>query len=177
MDKIEELIGENKKLELLKSRRDGDSICHVAASFGSINVFKKYSKDLSKDYFRNTENGDTWLHVAFKKDKDEIARYILENFKDLALEHTKNDEGETVIKSAISSPPGSESAKRRSRVLHTIAAAGLTKLIPSDLSVRDVDPDNSILHTAAQHGHLDTVRHLISVLEGKNYRKKGLRKY
>ena len=161
---------------MLKDRKAGDSICHVAARNGSVNVFKKYSrdlKDLSPEYVRNTKNDETWLHAAFKADKDEIARYIFENFQDLASNYI----GETIIKSTASSATSSEFIKKRSRVLHTIAAVGLTELIPSDFSLDDVDQSDSILHTAAQHGHLDSVTKMIDVLEGKQLTKEDKEKF
>ena len=54
---------------------------------------------------------------------------------------------------------------------------GLTELVPGDFSLDDVDPSNSILHTAAQHGHLGLVTEMTNVLEGKKLNKKEKKKF
>ena len=61
--------------------KNGDSICHVAAEFGSMTVFNEFhSRDIKN--FRNDKTGDTWLDTALRKNQYKIAQKIISRYPD-----------------------------------------------------------------------------------------------
>ena len=78
------------------------SICHIASQSGSIRVIQEFGKILVNDNFKN-KKGDTWLHVAVKFGKLEVARYLLKNFRDEILHSKFNKRGENFLDIALSS--------------------------------------------------------------------------
>ena len=163
-----------KPKETPTTGQDEDTICHVAASHGSLKVLKEFGPNLKEKHFVN-KHRDTWLHVAFKSSQKEIARYILDNFKEQVEAHPLNDKSETVIDVAVSSAQAQVDAtlKKRNTLLHTIASTGLTMLIDSlgSIEIGDFEVQNNlletVLHTAAKGGHKNAVRELISLAESK----------
>ena len=64
MQEVKKMI-EQSKISVEEKLGKGDSICHIAAQYGSIEIFKEFERSLVKNNFVNQE-GDTWLHVAFR---------------------------------------------------------------------------------------------------------------
>ena len=158
-----------------------NTICHVAASHGKLEVLKEFGPDLIKNHFAN-KNGDTWLHAAFRSSQREIAHYILDTFIEHVEAHTP-ETSETIIDVAVASAQQADTtSKKRNTLLHTIASTGSTMLIDSldSITISDFEVQNNFLetvfHTAAKRGHKDAVRKLVSLAEGKKPNKNQLKK-
>ena len=81
--------------------KNGNSICHVAAKYGKLNVLRKYGKILMGKKFIN-EVGDSWLHEAARYGQIEVAIFIIETFREsLKNEGNVNNRGENFVDGAL----------------------------------------------------------------------------
>ena len=101
--KLVETILRNKSKSAKDIRgKNGNSICHVAAKYGSLNVLKGYGKALVQEKFLN-EVRDSWLHVAARYGQTDVAIFIIKNFEKTSenRDNVFNSRGEHFIDGAL----------------------------------------------------------------------------
>ena len=182
-EKVREILNHSNSLLSITTGGKKNSIRHMAAKHGSINVIRKIGQDLIKRDEKLFQNkvGHTWLHVAARHGKSEVASFILKEFEDISIKQKSNKHNETFLDVAISSvefkPEDCTDFVDKlddktieefvtmndagETLLHVIAASGLGKIVRRfnflPLGQKDEKQDTA-LHTAVRHNNFETFK-------------------